>query len=356
MNLDAVNEIIAKDKLNVLKATGMLWQQCKQAWDEASTISLPQEYTDIDHVVVGAMGGSHLGAQLIMTALADRLTKPLLVRNAYEPDGFIGPRSLVLATSFSGNTEETLSFAALSLELGARVICICSGGALLSFAKKHGLPYYSFESTYNPSRVPRYGSGYLFMAQLALLNSLGIAKVTEEEIEKIIQTIADTVSEWAVTVPEENNEAKQLARRLHGKVVCLVSSQHLEGGAYIFKNQLNESAKQFSVSFALPELNHHLLEGLGHPTSNKETLLFCFFQSDLYYPRIKARYALTQGIIEQQGIATATFSPKTESKLEQAFELVSFTSYVALYLGILNNEDPGPNPWVDQLKTALAKL
>lgn len=355
INLDDQAAIIAQDELGVLKATKLLAKQCIQAWEETSQINIPDSYQNPDQVVVAGMGGSHLGAQLINAVFYDRIKAPLIIQNKYTIPGYVGKNTTVLATSFSGNTEEVLEFVTSSHRQGANIIIICSGGELLDFAKSHNLPYYSFESTYNPSRIPRYGSGYLFIAQMVFLTKLKVIEFTKVEFDAIIDVITDQTKKFDTDVSTLQNPAKLLAQKLVNHQAILVASDHLVGSAYIFKNQINESAKQFSTMFEIPELNHHLLEGLEHPSINHKALEFIFFKSNLYHPRVQARYTITQKIINQQKIATESFTPTTATSLTQAFETLVFTSFTALYLSILNGVNPGPNPWVDFLKNELKK-
>jgi glucose/mannose-6-phosphate isomerase len=107
--------------------------------------------------------------------------------------------------------------------------------------------------------------------------------------------------------------------------------------------------------FEIPELNHHLLEGLKNPEGNKEYLQFVFFESDLYFDRVQKRQKITQDIVDKHGIGLSRFKSTAKSALQQAFETLSFTSYAAFYLSVLNQVDPGPNPWVDYLKEELGQ-
>lgn len=354
--LDNIEAITNQDKLGVLKITEMLADQCNQAWLETQKISLPEDYHQINHVVVAGMGGSHLGAQLIKAVYNQDLNLPLIIQSQYTAPGYISPKSLVIATSFSGNTEEIISFSREAIEKHAKIICICSGGELAKFALENQLPYYVFDTTFNPSKIPRYGSGYLFISQLSFLAKLGVISLAQPDIDSVINILRLQKDKYSLSVPTETNPAKQLASHLHNRQAILVASQHLSGSAYIFKNQINESAKNLAVMFEIPELNHHLLEGLAHPTANKDVLAFVFIESDLYHPRVQARYPITQSIVNMQHIPIFSFKPSSPTKLTQAFETLAFTNYVAFYLSILNQVDPGPNPWVDQLKSELNKI
>jgi glucose/mannose-6-phosphate isomerase len=353
--LDNIEKIKQEDKKGVLTATEMIADQCTQAWTETKDIVFPEDYKDFHQVVVSGMGGSHLGAQLINAVYQQELKIPLIVQNQYKNPGYINEHTLVLATSFSGTTEEVLTFVKEAESRGAKIVCISSGGDLAKMAVDNGYPHYNFESTYNPSRIPRYGSGYLFIAQLVFLSKIGAINFTQTDFDTIIKILSSQKAKYTLVVPTAQNPAKKLAQSLKEKVAILVASEHLTGSAYIFKNQINESAKNYSDIHEIPEMDHHLLEGLAHPKSNKDDFAFVFFESDLYFDRNQRRHKITAEIIDKQGINVHSFKPEASTKLTQAFETLAFTSYVALYLSILNGVDPGPNPWVDYLKDQLKK-
>lgn len=353
--LDEIEKITKADKRGVLKATEMLWQQCRQAWNETRAIKIPKDYREADKAIVAGMGGSHLGAQVIRAVYQPSLKIPLIIQNEYDAPGYVNARSLVIATSYSGNTEETLSFAQQAKERKAKLICISSGGKLADFAKQNRLPSYVFISKHNPSKIPRYGSGYLFISQMAFLAEVGAISLTDADVKAVISTLKNQNQKYTLDIQTSENFAKQLAQKLHRKIAILVASEHLTGSAYIFKNQINESAKNFSALFSIPELNHHLMEGLAHPKNNRNLLQFVFFESDRYHPRNQKRYPITEDVVKKQGMGVSSFKPKSETRITQAFETIAFTSFAALYLSILNRVDPGPNPWVDYLKRNLGK-
>lgn len=299
------------------------------------------------------MGGSHLGTQLINSVYRDKIKIPVEVHSRYKNPGYLSKNTLVICTSFSGNTEEVISFTKDALDKKAKVICISSNGEVEKIAKKHDLPRYIFKSTHNQSEIPRYGSGYLFISQLVFLTKIGAISFTKKDFNSVIEILKQQQNKYGLSIKSNANPAKIAAFSLQNTIPVLVASEHLMGSAHIFKNQINESAKNFAVMHEIPELNHHLLEGLKYPESNQTYLNFFFLESNLYFDRNQKRHAITKDIIKNQGISTHSFKPKSQSKLTQAFETLSFTSYVTLYLSILNKVDPGPNPWVDHLKNQL---
>jgi glucose/mannose-6-phosphate isomerase len=355
-NLDDVSLISTQDPHGIIEATKLLYKQCQQAWDDIQSLSLPQEFQNPSVAVIAGMGGSHLGAQIINSVYHHSLTVPLIIQNDYHLPGYIGKNSLVIATSYSGNTEETISFVHQARKVGARIVCISTGGELEAIALEANLPHFIINSQHNPSKIPRYGAGYLFIAQMAILAKTGVINFTSEELNQIITTLQSQNNRFSPQVPTVKNLAKQFALNTSKECIILAASEHLVGSAYILKNQINETAKHFAALFPIPELNHHLLEALENPPSNIKNLHFVFINSGLYHPRIQARYDITREVVQKIGHPITDFQPQSNTILEQAFETIAFGSYAAIYLSLINHKLSGePNPWVDYLKTELEK-
>lgn len=149
------------------------------------------------------------------------------------------------------------------------------------------------------------------------------------------------------------NRAKQMATKLQNRGVLIFASEHLDGNAHTMSNQINESAKQFAVSFAIPEMNHHLMEGLTFPKSNHRVLAGLFLESTLYHPRVQVRYPITREVFQKQHIPSFSWLPKSATRLDQALETLSFGSFLSFYLAMLNHLDPSTIKWVDYFKRKL---
>ena len=134
-----------------------------------------------------------------------------------------------------------------------------------------------------------------------------------------------------------------------------MAARRLMGSAHTMKNQMNENAKNFSALFDLPELNHHLMEGLRFPESNPATTMFWFIDSALYSPRLRQRLALTKEVVEKNQLTAEVWAATAATKLAQAFELIQFGAYISFYLSQLHQLDPAPIPWVDYFKEKLGK-
>jgi hypothetical protein len=175
-------------------------------------------------------------------------------------------------------------------------------------------------------------------------------------LDAALASLESAVARHGVDSPRGANAAKEAALFLEGRAAAVVASEHLAGNARALANLLNETAKSFAVPFEIPELNHHLMEGLALPASNPSSLAFLFLESGAYAPRTAARYAATREVVARQRIPDRTFAPARATPLDEALEALVFGSYVALYLALRSGQDPGAIPWVDHFKARLASL
>ena len=316
--------------------------QFKSALD--AKINLPQSYKGIKNIVLCGMGGSALGAH-ILQALNISLV-PFYFYNDYLPPRYVNGSTLFIASSYSGNTEEALSSLDEALKRKAKVVGIAAGGALLDILNKKNLPYIKFNDQFNPSGQPRFGLGYALGALLNIFIKLGVAEYKLEYAKNIIFDLAKPSVE----------AASKLARELEGFAPIIVSGGFLTGNAHVLVNQINETCKVFSEFHNLPELNHHLLEGLKRPLSNKKSLKFLFLESDLYSAKIAARLKITKDVVRRNKIGYSSYQIKGKTELEQVLNFLIFGSLLGLVLSIFYKENPTDIPWVDYFKKQLAPL
>ncbi len=347
------DEIARIDVSNVLGSVEGLAEQCRQAWEDANKVDVPESYRNVDSVVMSGMGGSGLGARVIESVYADKLTVPLVRVNTYNLPGFVNEKTLVICSSYSGETEETVANAKEAITRKAKWMAIGTGNTLIEMAKQTGAPYYQIDPKYNPSHQPRMAIGYSIVGQMELAAKAGVIKVSEEEIGETIAAMRKVKDESGVETAAEKNPAKQPAAKMKDKIVVFVAAEHLVGAVHTVNNQQNENAKNFCVDVQIPELNHHLMEGLKHPLSNPKNLLFIFVNSGLYPERVRQRVALTKEVVEKNGIETVILEMRSATKLSQAFELIQLGAFANFYLSILYGQNPAPIPWVDYFKERL---
>ncbi|PIT87210.1 MAG: hypothetical protein COU31_04170, partial [Candidatus Magasanikbacteria bacterium CG10_big_fil_rev_8_21_14_0_10_40_10] len=258
--------------------------------------------------------------------------------------------SLVIASSYSGGTEEPLNAVKQARQKGAKIVGICAGGKLADWCLANHYPVLIFDTDNNPSQQPRMGLGYSIVGQLLLLNQVGILKISAKNIKEIIKYLSFYDQQFGVSNQGIDNLAKQLARQIESRCVWYVASEHLTGNAHVGANQLNENAKRFAGYFVLPELNHHLLEGMQNPQSNAQNLLFVLFESKFYHSRNQKRYQITKQVLDKNGIQHFDYVGAGKNRLAQVCEILVFTSYVSFYTAILEGIDPSPIPFVNYFK------
>lgn len=353
--LDSREEIAKIDLGNVLGSVEALPDQCLDAWDKSQNISVPDSYKQIDNVVMCGMGGSGLGARVIESVYSQELKVPLIRVNGYNLPAFANDKSLISCSSYSGSTEETIQNANQAIAKNLKWMAIGTGGKLLDLAQEHKVPFYKIVPKFNPSNQPRMAIGYSVIGQLALAAHAGIVSITKKEIEEISKVMAGVINKIKIEIPEKLNPAKKLAQAMKGKVIIYVAGEHLSGPMHVVNNQQNENAKNVCFDFQIPELNHHLMEGLKHPQTNSKNLLFVFAFSGHYSDRVQKRFELTRQVVEKNGIETFSIELNSSTQLSQAFELIQLGAYANLYLSVLYGQNAAPIPWVDWFKEQMSK-
>lgn len=354
-NLDSLEEIKKFDEKGVLPSIKMLPDQARQAWEEVNNLKIKKKLSEAKNIVVCGMGGSGLGGRVVDSLFEKKIRAPIETFTQYFPPNYINKDSLVVISSYSGNTEEALSCFNEARKKGAQIFGITTNGKLSKLLEKEKIDSYIFEPMYNPAKKPRLAIGYSIFAFLALLNKTEFITISKGEVEKAFDVLEEYVKEFGPRASSKGNLAKSTAIKLRNRVPIIVSSEHLIGTAHVFKNQLNETAKIFSTSFDLPELNHHLLEGLGGPPKIKEILHFLFYSSELYSPDVKKRYPITQEVVSENSVEYSIYQTRSKTKLGQAMELLVFGSFVCFYLAFIAGVDPSEIPWVDFFKEKLSK-
>ncbi|MBI2051938.1 hypothetical protein HYT33_04220, partial [Candidatus Roizmanbacteria bacterium] len=212
---------------------------------------------------------------------------------------------------------------------------------------------YVFNPVHNPSGQPRIGFGYAVGGHLGILMKLGFVDAPIEAVEQALQNAPSLLENFKLDVREGKNPAKQLAKKLYGRYPYYVVSEFLTGVGNAVSNQTNETAKAISSYRVIPELNHHLMEGLKHPNKLREIATFVFFYSTLYSQPIQKRFTITKEVVEQNKIQTIWHELSGKSTIEQVFELMGLGSYLTLYLSTLYEENPQAVPYVDYFKKKL---
>lgn len=334
------------DPKDVLGSTDYFPNQCEQIWEDAKKIDFPPEYRGIKNIVFCGMGGSSYGGRISAALFKDKLKVPLVTNDDYSLPGYADETTLVILSSYSGTTEEVLSCGQEALEKGTQIIGLTNGDELGEFLHKNNLPALVFDPRFNPSRQPRLGTGYMVLGSLAIMNKIGLVAIPDQEVREAIDLLKQLQNEI-------KKSAKDLAQKIYGRIPLIFAAEFLKGNIYILRNQFNETAKSFASFTELPDLNHHLMEGLKNPPDKK--LITLFIESDFYSDKLKKRVELTKDVVEKNGISVVSYTPLGNSKLSQVLNVLSFGGYLTFYLAMLYNQDPSVIPWVDYFKEQLEK-
>ena len=354
MNLDSHKTYATLDQQDIRFGIEHLPEQIRIGWEETKELVFPEVYKKATAIVVMGMGGSALGPHMVQTAFFDRLKVPMTIVNGYSLPGFVGKKILVILSSFSGNTEEVLSAADEVKKVGAMAVVICAGGDLAKKGKKYSWPVYQFEPG-ELAKQPRLGTGFSLAGTLGILERLKLVKVTAAEIDGMRIAMGEVIDSCAVDVKTKENPAKTVAKSLADCVVLIIAGEHLVGTAHVFANSINETAKQFAVPFALPELNHHLLEGLTYPKGFAQKTVAFIIQSSLYNERTQKRVLVTADMLEDQGIAVVDYVTRGSDRLEEVGEVLQFASFVSYYMAMKNGVKPEEIPFVDAFKKEMGR-
>ena len=175
------------------------------------------------------------------------------------------------------------------------------------------------------------------------------------EPERTFAALERAAERWALAVPERDNEAKRLARRLHGRVPVIVGAGYLDVAARRWAAQLNENSKQWAFAAALPEADHNLVLGFPAPPAARELLHAVFLDAASVHPRTRLRVGLTAGLLDDAGVAHDTVAVDGDSMLESLLLAIYLGDWVSLYLAMLNDADPTEMAALEELKVALAQ-
>lgn len=349
VNLDTI-QLTSTDEQNVLKSIESFYLQLYQAFSESSLLTFPGDYKKVKNVVVCCMGGSRFPAFIVKELFKDKIKVPMIINDDYQLPSFVNNETLVILSSYSGTTEEITHCADLAIKAKAFVTGNTQGGEIAKILNQHKLPFYQFNPIHNPSNQPRIGLGYGMGGILGILFTLNLIDIEKDDVIRAIKKIPHATEKLGFSSPTAQNPAKQLAIQLFEKYPYFIVSEFLTGVGNGIANQVNETAKSISSFRVIPELNHHLMEGLKFPTLLRDIAVFVFFTSKYYSPRIQKRFTITKEVVEQNKIKTVTIELSADGKIEQAFELIVFGSYLSMYLSSLYEQNPVDIPYVNYFK------
>lgn len=345
-------DLASADPGNMLDRIRELPQQVRDAWQAAGAVPFPDSYRSTRTVLVLGMGGSAIGGDLLRVYAADESPVPILVSRDYDLPAWVNSDTLVIAISFSGGTEETLSTFEQAAGRGAKLLAISTGGRLAEMARAYSAPTLKI----NYQSQPRAALGHLFTPLVRIFSTLGFLGDKGTEYQEAVSLLERLRDEYARERPASENEAKQLARALYGKIAVIYGAGMLAEVAHRWKTQVNENGKTLAFYEIYPELNHNAVVGYEHPAAAKRDIAIVELDSTLVPPRVRMRMDVTDRIMQQAGIAYHRVPARGQSALAQIYAAITLGDYTTYYLAMLNGADPTPVDTINYLKGELAKV
>jgi len=341
--LDDLKYIHERDAQDALGVAEKQWQQLHHMF----SVVLPVQYQNIQNVVYAGMGGSALPAVFIQTWPGVRV--PFEVVRNYDLPGYVGEQTLVICSSHSGNTEETLSALAAAEAKGAQIVVIAAGGKLADEAAAKNYPLFSI-----PTGIqPRMSSFYFLVAILQILEPLGLVETGSlDTLRAAGEWLKDCVPAWRPDVKTADNPAKQLALEMIGKSVVVYSGPKLFPAANKLKICFNENAKNVAWVNQYPEFNHNEFIGWSsHPTEKPYAVID--IRSNLEHPRTQKRFEVAERLLSGMRPSPEVITPEGDNLIKQLLWTANFGDFVTLYTALLNGVNPTPVDLVEKFKTAL---
>ncbi|MFN2115017.1 MAG: bifunctional phosphoglucose/phosphomannose isomerase [Anaerolineae bacterium] len=339
----------SRDPGGMMDAVRGLPDQLAAAWARSRDFELPEGYDDVDSVVLAGMGGSAIGGDLAASLLADTLAVPMATVRDYVLPGWVGPRTLVIGSSFSGNTEETLAAYRAASEAGALRVTVSTGGALTEMAHQAGDPVLAMPA----GGQPRAALGNSLASVLRVLYAARLIDDPSDRITDAAAGMADLVAEQAAAAGD--HPVDDLAAALVEPVGVVYAPADMAPVALRWKAQLNENSKVTAAFDVLPELNHNAVVGYDGPGDVGGVVRVVVLDGPRTHPRVQRRIEITTGLLQDCDIPFSVVqSPGRGSRFAEALWLVQYGDLVSVELAFLRGVDPTPVDTIRRLKAALA--
>jgi glucose/mannose-6-phosphate isomerase len=347
--LDEPERFQKLDPSDFLSYINELPEQLKAAWKLGQEYPLP-EVDQVSRVVLAGMGGSAIGGDLLASYAMPVAKVPIFVWRNYDLPGFVSDsRTLVIASSHSGNTEETLSAFDRALERGATVLAVTTGGTLAEAATNAGTPVWRFEH----DGQPRSAVGFSFGLLLSALTRAGFIEFDPKDIDETMLAMHDQMEEIGAKIPVAGNLAKRMAGQFMDRWPTIIGSEFLAPVARRWRTQIAEIPKAVAQFEELPEADHNMIEGVQHPESLFGPTMVVFLRSTLNHPRNLKRLEATRNTLMVEGFNTDILEAQGQSRLAHQWTSLHLGDYVAYYLAMAYGTDPTPVPIMQDLKQRL---
>lgn len=316
--------------------------QLREALDIANAAKLTPK-NDIRNIIVTGLGGSGIGGTIMAELVADHCTVPIVVNKDYFLPNFTNSNTLVIISSYSGNTEETLEAMQQALKKKAQIVCVTAGGKVEELAKQNNLDLIKIPGG-NP---PRSCIGYSLVQLIKIFTYYGFAPAS------LLDDVRNSISLLEKENANITSEAKKIAEALFNKIPVIYSLGSCEGVSVRFRQQINENSKMLCWHHVFPEMNHNELVGW---TTKNNAIAVITFKTSFDYKRTQKRYEVCRSVFEKYAGSVTEVTAKGNSKTEQFIYLINIGDWISLYLAELKGIDPVEVKVIDHLKKELANF
>lgn len=313
--------------------------------------TLPDK-SKIANIVLGGLGGSAIGGDLVRSYLLSSLSIPFFINRTYRLPEFVDEKTLVIISSYSGSTEETLAMYEAAAARGAMIVCMTTGGTIKEWAERDGTVLIPLPKGFQP----RAALAHSFVPVLLLLEHLGLCAPQNAHIKETSDLLTLLASKYGTSNITESNEALALARLLQSRIPVVYSDTELIDTVNIrWRGQMQENAKHVAFGNILPEMNHNEINGWAHPVGRQEEFVALFVRSTQdEHPRVAKRFDILGEVLIGKGVHLEHVNAQGGSRLARMFSLIALGDWVSYYTALLIGEDPSPVPVIQLLKSKLA--
>lgn len=345
--------IASLDKSNMLGRVMAMPQHFEEALTRAQNVSLNISAASLNGIVVVGMGGSAMSGDVARGLTLDALSVPLQVSRSYELPGWVNARALVIVSSYSGNTEESLSAFEAARTRGAKIVCITSGGKLQALAQRDGLAVFSLPTGF----PPRSALVHLTVPLLMILHRLDLIADPAADIHETRGLLEKLGKQWGAAAEGAQNLAKNIAQALTERIPIIYAAYGLfEVAAWRWKEQFCENAEILSWHNAFPELNHNELVGWGLRRAFDQKLQAIYLRDRQDFSRVQKRMEVTRELIAQSSAPVIEVWSEGHSLLARLFSLIFLGDLASVYLAVFSGVDPTPVKKIDLLKERLEQF
>lgn len=338
--------VINYDTQNQYEVLKNSFLQIDEAWSNRINLSSIKR-KKFTSVLVCGLGGSAISGDLLDDFIAGETKIPVIVNRGYDIPSFVNNSWLIIISSYSGNTEETISCFKQALKLRAAIISVSSGGKVEQLSKKNAVPFIKIKA----GLQPRYALGLSFFTLLKIFQELKLISGQDRTVKLISSLWKDKGIEYS----QMENYALDFAKKLIGFVPVIYSSESLIAAGYRFKCQLNENSKVHSFHHAIPEMNHNEIIGWETQKEKLFSAKVIFISDSSYHPQIKKRFSILRELIASKGTEVLELKSMERNIKLRIMDLIYLCDWVSFYLAVLRGLDPSEIDFIHEMKKRLAK-